>query len=146
MLQGTVRDNLLPYDRQQGGGISEDAVREVLRQVCLFDHIMAKGGLDVTYADVGFSHGQEQLLSIARAILHNKHAATKLVLMDEPTSNVDAETDAVIQRLIGNSFGNSTVLIVSHRAGGIRDVNVTLQVSDARLVGVERRDATPSPI
>lgn len=133
VLQGSLRDNLLPYDGQQDGAIDDVALTNVLRQICLFDHVTAKGGLDAPYADMGFSHGQAQLCAIGRAILHNRHAGTKLVLMDEPTSNVDVETDAIIQRLIVESFGKSTIIVISHRAEAIQGVDVTVEVSDGKI-------------
>lgn len=136
VLQGSLRDNMLPYDGQQDGAIDDAALEDVLRQICLSEHVAAKGGLDAPYTEMGFSHGQAQLCAIGRAILHNRHAGTKVVLMDEPTSNVDVETDAIIQRLIGGSFGKSTVIVISHRAEAIQNVDVTLEVSDGKVTRV----------
>ncbi|PVU98898.1 hypothetical protein BB559_001183 [Furculomyces boomerangus] len=58
-----------------------------------------------------FSVGERQLISLCRAILHNK----KVVVMDEATANVDLETDKQIQQSIHTHFKNSTVITIAHR-------------------------------
>lgn len=61
------------------------------------------------------SQGQRQLLCIARAII----SRPKILLMDEATSNIDAKTDQIIQRIIKHEFSGSTVLTIAHRLNTI---------------------------
>jgi ABC-type multidrug transport system fused ATPase/permease subunit len=58
-----------------------------------------------------FSVGQRQLLVIARALLHG----ASLVIMDEATASVDAESDAIITDLMRRDFARATVITVAHR-------------------------------
>lgn len=146
-LPGTVRDNLMPYEGEQDERTLHDGlIDDVLGQVHLLDHVNARGGVDMKYEGMGFSHGQKQLLSIGRAMLHSMYRETKIVLMDEPTSNMDAETDGIIQDLIRDEFIGATVMVVTHRKETVRDANMLLDFSGGRITKVteQRRKREPS--
>lgn len=134
-LDGTLRYNLLffkletPENHQTS--YDSDAV-EVLRRVRLWDYIESRGGLDAQLSDLELSSGQKQLIGIARAVLHNQITGTKVVLMDEPTSNLDLETDMYIQKEIFTSFfSRCTIFTVAHRLETIRHADVSLVVEMA---------------
>jgi len=65
--------------------------------------------------DAGFSQGQQQLFSIARALLRK----SKVIFVDEATSNVDATTSATIDKLLVEEFHSSTVFIIAHRLSAL---------------------------
>jgi ABC-type multidrug transport system fused ATPase/permease subunit len=65
----------------------------------------------VTEGGGNFSVGQRQLLVIARALLHG----ATIVIMDEATASVDAETDSTITEIMRREFERATVLTVAHR-------------------------------
>mmetsp|Transcript_13074 Transcript_13074/g.20374 ORF Transcript_13074/g.20374 Transcript_13074/m.20374 type:complete len:145 (+) Transcript_13074:978-1412(+) len=64
-----------------------------------------------------FSVGQRQLLCLARAVL-NKN---KILLLDEPTANVDSRTDELLQEALQKQFKGSTIIAVAHRLDTIID-------------------------
>ena len=59
---------------------------------------------------------------------------SKVVLLDECTSNVDLEMDEVVQRVIRSEFGGCTVLVVAHRLGSIMDSDAVVVVEQGRIV------------
>ena len=64
-----------------------------------------------TRKGLAFSAGQKQLVCLARAILRKN----KIVMIDEATTNVDSETDEIIQAQLKKNFKHSTLLIIAHR-------------------------------
>ncbi|KAL4986721.1 P-loop containing nucleoside triphosphate hydrolase protein [Aspergillus falconensis] len=78
------------------------------------------------------SHGQRQLLCLARAIL----TRPKIMVLDEATSAVDMETDALIQQSIRSEFGrsDSSLLVIAHRLSTIADFDRILVLDAGRVV------------
>lgn len=61
-----------------------------------------------------------------------------ILVLDEATSNVDAETDRLMQRLIREEFGNYTIITVAHRLETIKDSDWIAVLDDGRLVEWDR--------
>ncbi len=134
LLAGSVRDNLVPYDGQPEDARMDDTLLlRTLERVGLSETVSSKGGLDASLSDMSLSEGQMQFLSLARAILHNCWTGGKLVLMDEPTSNMDFDTDARIQTLVREAFFGCTIIMISHRPDTIADADVHFEVADGKV-------------
>ncbi|KKY17726.1 putative abc transporter [Phaeomoniella chlamydospora] len=81
------------------------------------------------------SRGQQQLFSIARAILMREYPTRgKIVLLDEATSNVDGETDQQIQKVIREEFLGYTIVTVAHRLETIMDADEILVLEKGGVV------------
>ncbi|OAA36693.1 ABC transporter, transmembrane domain, type 1 [Beauveria brongniartii RCEF 3172] len=89
--------------------------------------------LGFTMDSVPLSQGQEQLFSLARALLMRRTRG-RVVLLDEATSSVDAETDGLLQRILREEFGEYTVITVAHRLDTIMDSDVVLAMHGGKLV------------
>lgn len=128
LFSGTIRSNLDPFDEYPDADLFD-----VLTRVGLFTDTkpsssslsLSSLGLsqinslsDVVKENGGnFSVGQRQLLVIARALL----GGASIVIMDEATASVDADTDARIQKVMRSEFANATTITVAHRINTIMD-------------------------
>ena len=109
-VPGTVRDQITLYDDT----ITEGQVRRAAELAGLAEAIGSlPQGYDTPCTPDIFSQGQWQLLSIARAVA----ADPKLLLLDEITANLDAETERAVLRALKRATADRTVLSISHRVG-----------------------------
>ena len=108
MVPGTVRDQITLYDEK----ISEEQVRKVAELTGLAETIEEmENGYDTVCIPELFSQGQWQLLSIARAAV----TEPKLLLLDEITANLDADTEKAVMTALKRVTENRTVISISHR-------------------------------
>lgn len=108
MVPGTVKDQITLYDKS----ISDEAVIKAAKLTGLHDTIMNfENGYDTQCTQELFSQGQWQLLSIARATAGNP----ELLLLDEITANLDANTERDVLAALKGVSENRTVISISHR-------------------------------
>lgn len=145
-LQGTVRYNLIPFNSanqpSQEVCVGDDIIQKTLSQVGLKDLVSASGGLETDFSTLILSQGQRQQFCLARAVLHHVVMGTKIVLVDEATSNVDIATDKVMQAVMTDVFSDCTVLTVAHRLQTIENVDVVLELENGRLIMREKRNGS----
>jgi ABC-type multidrug transport system fused ATPase/permease subunit len=100
-------------------------VARVARLACIHDEIMSlQDGYQTKAGEHGknLSGGQRQRIAIAQALLSLDDPEKKIVLLDECTSNLDAETEALIYRNIWPLLEGKTVVVVTHRVSAIEDL------------------------
>ena len=108
MVPGTVKDQITLYD----SSITDEDVIEAAKTAGLDDAIMElENGYDTICKPEDFSQGQWQLLSIARAAA----AKPRLLLLDEITANLDADTEKNVLDALNRVSKNRTVISISHR-------------------------------
>jgi ATP-binding cassette subfamily B multidrug efflux pump len=108
IVPGTIKDQITLYDKS----ISDEAVIKAAKLTGLHDTIMNfENGYDTQCTQEVFSQGQWQLLSIARATAGNP----ELLLLDEITANLDANTERDVLTALKGVSENRTVISISHR-------------------------------
>jgi ATP-binding cassette subfamily C (CFTR/MRP) protein 1 len=96
------------------------------------------GPLEALLKDSPLSHGQFQLFGLARALLLKNRS--RILVLDEATSNVDAKTDKLMQRIIREEFTEHTIMTIAHRLDTIRDADTILVMDKGKVVEVGAPD------
>ena len=86
---------------------------------------------------VNISKGQKQLLTIARAMLID----SKMLILDEATSNVDTQTERKIQAAMRSMMQGKTCFVIAHRLSTIRDADLILVMRDGQIVETGTHDS-----
>jgi ATP-binding cassette subfamily C (CFTR/MRP) protein 4 len=132
LFKGTLRFNLDPFGHYSDADLWRALYFVELKQVV--ESSNQKLELAVDENGSNWSVGERQLICLARAILRN----SKVVIMDEATSNVDIRTDACIQKAIRDSsegiFSNATILTIAHRLNTVIDYDRILVLEDGNVV------------
>jgi ABC-type multidrug transport system fused ATPase/permease subunit len=129
LFTGSIVDNIR-FARPEA---SDDEVRRVARIVGAHDFIedLENGyDTDVKEGGSGLSTGQRQLVSFARALL----ADPRILILDEATSSVDAESEKRIEQAMGVLFNGRTSVIVAHRLSTVRYADRIFVVDGGRVV------------
>jgi ATP-binding cassette subfamily B protein/subfamily B ATP-binding cassette protein MsbA len=129
LFDGSVRDNIA-YGRHSATDAEiEDAARRanahefIERLPELYDTFIGERG-------VKLSGGQCQRLAIARAIL----ASPQILILDEATSNLDTESEQLIQESMGTLLAGRTTFVIAHRLSTVRRANLILLMEDGRVI------------
>jgi len=134
LFKGTLRENLDLLKQY-----SDEHLWESLDKVCLKSKFEAENGLDTAIKDNGenLSAGEKQLLCIGRAIL----AQSKIILIDEATSNIDPKTEQTILDTINNSFKDCTVITVAHRLKTIINSDRVMVMGEGQLLEFDKTNS-----
>ncbi len=134
-LAGSLRDNL----RLAAPGATDAEVLAVVDAVNLRELVdRAPAGLDSEVGDGGvlLSGGERQRLAIARSLL----SAPPLLLLDEPTSNLDSRNEAALRAAVDAVARDRTLLVVAHRLSTVVDADQIVVLDAGRVVAVGRHD------
>lgn len=114
----------------------KDATREEIMEACkkasIHDFIMTlPKGYDTDVGELGdtLSGGEKQRIGIARAFLHD----APMILMDEPTSNLDSLNEGIILKSLKESSKQKTIVLVSHRASTMNIAETVYEMKDGRI-------------
>ena len=110
----------------------DDSIISALQEVNLWETILSRGGLDADMSDLLLSQGQKQLFCLARALL--KRDLSPILFLDEATSNLDSQTDDLMQKVIREQWSNHTVIAVAHRLGSVIDFDKIAVLDRGRLI------------
>ncbi|XRM42747.1 hypothetical protein ABZX51_005956 [Aspergillus tubingensis] len=126
LLSGTVRFNLDPF-----GTATDERITSGLQKVGLWNRISIDGGLDMEMSSIStWSVGERQLLALARALV----VPRPILILDEATSSVDRETEALMQEIIEQNFRHQTVIAVIHRFAYIDRFDRVVFLKDGEML------------
>ena len=129
IFHGTVFENIA----YGNGDVSRLEVEEAAKKARIHSFIShLPEGYNTILTDEGLniSKGQKQLLVIARAML----SKTKMLILDEATSNVDTHTEVQIQKAMLALMENKTTFVIAHRLSTIQRAHLILVVKDGNIV------------
>jgi subfamily B ATP-binding cassette protein MsbA len=129
LFEGTIRENILFPRPEATENELVDAAKSahVLEFTDRFDD-----GMDTRIGERGIklSGGQRQRIAIARALLANP----RILILDEATSNLDAESEAFIQESLSQLMYGRTTFVIAHRLSTIKKANQILVIENGRIV------------
>ena len=124
-FEGTIRDNLLiakPHATDQ-------ELKDALRKASILEFVESlPNGLDTALTELGdnFSAGERQRFGLARCFLED----TKILLLDEPTSNLDVLNENIILNALKRNQADKTIIMVSHRTSSFKICDRIIQMSE----------------
>ena len=113
-------------------GATREEIMEAARKASIHDFIQTlPKGYDTEVGELGdtLSGGERQRIGIARAFLHD----APFLLLDEPTSNLDALNEGIILKSLKEERGDKTVVLVSHRRSTMNLADQVFEMKQGRL-------------
>jgi ATP-binding cassette subfamily B protein len=129
LFDGSVRDNIAYGEPHASRAAIEDAARRANAHEFIAE---LPEGYDTFVGERGvkLSGGQQQRLAIARAIL----ADPQILILDEATSNLDTESEQLIQASMASLLAGRTTFVIAHRLSTVRRADLILLLEDGRIV------------
>ncbi|MBW6481560.1 MAG: ABC transporter ATP-binding protein/permease [Vicingaceae bacterium] len=128
LFEGTIRENIT-FPRPTA---SEEAIQAAVKTAYVNEFTdRFEKGLETVIGERGIklSGGQRQRIAIARAVL----ADPKILILDEATSNLDTESEALIQASLGNLMQGRTTFVIAHRLSTIRKADQILVIENGEI-------------
>lgn len=131
LFSGSILDNITMDDPH----ISKEKVIEACQYIGIHDFIMSlpnQYNYSVGERGTSLSTGQRQLIAFARVIVFNP----SLLILDEATSNVDTESELLIQKAIQKVLNNRTAIIIAHRLSTIQHAHQILVIDKGQIIEI----------
>jgi ATP-binding cassette, subfamily B, multidrug efflux pump len=131
LFSGTIRENIT-FKKDSSDDPKDDGLQKAIKMACLDETIKDfPHGLETIAGEKGvvLSGGQKQRIALARAMYRD----APIVVLDDPVSQVDAETGAAIIDMVKELSGKKTVIIVSHRISAIRHADSIIVLEDGSI-------------
>jgi subfamily B ATP-binding cassette protein MsbA len=128
LFEGTIRNNIL-FPRPNA---TEEQVLEAVKAAYVNEFTdRFDDGLDTMIGERGvkLSGGQRQRIAIARAVLANP----RILILDEATSNLDTESESLIQKSLADLMRGRTTFVIAHRLSTIRQANQILVIEHGKI-------------
>lgn len=123
----TIKQNLLLANPES----SDEAIWECLKQCAADEFVLEKGGLDAVITPKELSGGQRQRLALARIPLRG----AKVVLLDESTSALDGESQALVLKTFRDAADKGhTMVLVAHRVSTLKEADMILVMEDGKIL------------
>ncbi|MDR0925931.1 MAG: ABC transporter ATP-binding protein/permease [Hungatella sp.] len=135
-LFGDTIANNIRFGKQDA---SMEELIEAAKKACCYDFIMEmENGFDTVIGEGGntLSGGQKQRISIARAILKD----APIILLDEATSSIDPENEALIQQAINHLIKDKTLVIIAHNLSAVQTADQILVLNHGQLAESGKHD------
>jgi ABC-type bacteriocin/lantibiotic exporter with double-glycine peptidase domain len=132
IVNGSFKDNVcLGFEASQ---VDDELVKRILLDVELKEVLSLPGGIHANVGERGnlLSGGQRQRLGIARALFTNP----KLLILDESTSALDANTEARLSKYLLSLKGKVTLIVIAHRLSTVRHADRILYLESGQSIGV----------
>ena len=129
LFRGTIMDNI----RFSKPDATDEECIEAAKKVCAHDFIMNKAeGYNTVISSQGseLSAGEKQLVSFARLILGDP----KVIILDEATSNIDSETEKLVQEMFKTVLKGRTSFVIAHRLSTIRNADRILYIDHKSIL------------
>jgi len=136
LFEGTIKENIL-FPRPDA---TEEQLLEAVNAAYVNEFTdRFENGLDTLIGERGvkLSGGQKQRITIARAILANP----KIIVLDEATSNLDTESELLIQKSLNELMKGRTTFVIAHRLSTIRQADQILVIENGRIAEQGTHDA-----
>jgi len=125
LFHDSIRENI----RIAKADASDEEVTEAAKKAAIHEFISSlPDGYDTNIGELGdrLSGGEKQRIGVARAFLHN----APLVLLDEPTSNLDSLNEGIILKALQASRSDKTIVLVSHRKSTMGIVDSLVEIEN----------------
>ena len=129
LIESTLKDNIDPQ-----GKYSKEAILKIVNDLGLFKNLENEDKLNFEIKENGknLSTGEKKLINFARAIIrHNK-----IVILDEPTSSLDVETNEIIHKNIDKYLQDSTTIIITNQVDLLKKCNRIIVIENGEIVEI----------